>query len=141
MATGGIGGHPAWWVPLNPREERLMRRNLVREEQERKLLKEQEVDISDIEDIEGGDNALLRGKIYDEEEMQIKEQSFEDYEELRLRISGSDTEASGEEQEENERRMRHSTKGDDRNVENSLLKEVEERTEKLVENRRQLDDS
>ena len=140
MATEGIGGHPAWWVPLNPREERLMRRNLVREEQERKLLKEQGVDISDTEDIEGGDNTLLRGTIYDEEEMQIEEQSFEDYEELRLRISGSDTEASGEEQEENDRRMRHNTKGDDRNVENSLLKEVEERTEKLVEKRRQLDE-
>ena len=78
------------------------------------------MDISGTEDPETGDNALLRGTIYDEQELQIEEQSFEDDGEFKLLISRSDKESSGEEPEENERIMRHSTERDDRNIENSL---------------------
>ena len=83
MAMSGRGGNPGWWVPLDSRADRVRRRDLVREEQERQLLREQGVDISGLQAQGEGENASQNGQHY-EEEMQMPDPGFEDAEDLNL---------------------------------------------------------
>ena len=139
MAMSGRGGNPGWWVPLDSRADRVRRRDLVREEQERQLLREQGVDISGMQAQGEGENASQNGQHY-EEEMQMPDPGFEDAEDLNLRLSDS---GASDQEPDDDGQQREPSAGEfkeQNGADTDIERQLEERATLIQEERKRIDD-
>ena len=139
MATGGRG-NPGWWIPLDPRAERAERRNMVREEQERQMLRDQGVDISEMQVIGNGENADTRGQYNEADDFQDGDHRFEDADGLELRLSDSGESFEEEDESEGQRSSHSLDQAGIKASGISLEKQLEERTLRLREERDKIDE-
>ena len=139
MATGGRG-NPGWWIPLDPRAERAERRNMVREEQERQMLRDQGVDISEMQVIGNGENADTRGQYNEADDFKDGDYRFEDADGLELRLSDSGESFEEEDESEGQRSSHSLDQAGIKASGISLEKQLEERTLRLREERDKIDE-